>query len=115
MPKRPKSAETTKKSTLRLIPRPNGRGALNSGGTPGNKGGTGRPPSEIRERMRGSLADRLRIAEEIADNKKSNDSDRLKALDFLAKYGLGTTNTQTDTEGNDVLVRVRREPRKAVG
>lgn len=32
-----------------LIPRPDGRGALNSGGTPGNKGGTGRPPNEFRE------------------------------------------------------------------
>jgi hypothetical protein len=29
-------------------------------------------------------------------------AERLKALDMLAKYGLGTTSTTTDTEGNDV-------------
>jgi hypothetical protein len=97
---------------LRLIPQPNGKGALLSGGKPGNKGGTGRPRMELRDRMVGSLAERVRIAEEIADSPKSAPSDRLRALDFLAKYGLGTTMTETDTEGNDVTVRVVRQARR---
>lgn len=100
---------------LSLIPQPNGKGALLSGGVPGNRGGLGRPRTELRERMCGSLAQRLKIAEQIADNPKSADSDRLRALDFLAKYGLGTTMTETDTEGNDVTVRVVRQARRAVG
>ena len=41
-------------------------------------------------------------------------SERLKAIDLLAKYGLGTTVTETDTEGHDVI-RVIREPRILLG
>ena len=32
-----------------------------------------------------------------------------KHANFKAKYGLGTTVTETDTEGRDVTVRVLRE------
>ncbi len=35
-----------------LIPRPDGRGALLSGGMPGNKGSRGRTPDAIREKLR---------------------------------------------------------------
>ena len=56
-----------------------------------------------------------RIAQEIADDEKASHADRLRALDFLAKYGLGTTVTETDTDGNDVAIRVIREPRRLVG
>lgn len=35
-----------------LVPQPNGRGALLSGGLPGNRGGPGRPPSEVRKLAR---------------------------------------------------------------
>ena len=36
---------------VRLVPQPGGRGALNSVGTPGNRGG-GRPSNEFKRRMR---------------------------------------------------------------
>ena len=39
---------------------------------------------------------------------------RIRAIDTLAKYGLGTTITETDTEGRDVLIRVRREYRSLI-
>ncbi len=45
-------------------------GALRGGGKPGNRGGTGRPPSVIRERCRGSFEDRIAVLEEIADDAK---------------------------------------------
>lgn len=61
--------------------------------------GPGRPPSAIRAKMRGSLENRLAIAESIADNPKSSDSDRLRALDFLAKYGLGTKSEVSGEDG----------------
>ena len=67
----------------------------------GKKGRSGRPPSELREKLRGSLEKRVKIAEQIADSPTASDTDRLRALDFLAKYGLGTTQTQTDADGND--------------
>jgi hypothetical protein len=56
---------------------------------PGNAGGPGRPPSELRQRLRGSFADRLAILEEIADDADTSPSDRIRAIDLLAKYGLG--------------------------
>lgn len=79
-------------------------------GNPGNKGGLGRTPSEIRQKLRGSFADRVKVCEKIADDPKASPSDRLRALDLLAKYGLGTTITETDTDGNDVTIRVVRVP-----
>jgi hypothetical protein len=79
-----------------------GRGRLRTGSKPGNTAGPGRPPSVLRERMRGALEARIAIAEQIADDKKASHTDRLRALDFLAKYGMGTTVTETDSQGNDV-------------
>lgn len=43
--------------------------------------------------MRDSLAARLGIAESIADAQETSPGDRMRALDFLAKYGLGPRNT----------------------
>lgn len=51
--------------------------------------------------MRESLDARIKIAEEIADDDDAAPGERLKALDLLARYGLGTTITETDTEGRD--------------
>jgi hypothetical protein len=65
--------------------------------------------------MRQALKPRLKIAQQIADDPKASPSDRLTAIDLLAKYGLGTTITETDTNGNDVAIRVIREPRRLVG
>lgn len=48
------TAETAKQPTK--IPQPHG-GALNSGGTPGNKGGPGRPPSVLKAFTRELLED----------------------------------------------------------
>lgn len=69
-----------------LIPQEHG-GALLPGGQPGQTPGTGRPPSAIRERCRGSFAERIPILEEIADDDDCKPSDRVKAMDVLAKYG----------------------------
>lgn len=46
-----RNGQTAKKRAKRprLIPQPNGRGALLSGGMPGNKGGSGRPPDEFKQ------------------------------------------------------------------
>jgi hypothetical protein len=52
-------------ATLR-VPR-HGHGALLTGGQKGNRGGPGRRPSLLRERLRGSLAERIPVLEAIAD------------------------------------------------
>lgn len=76
------------------------------GGVPGNKGGTGRPKSEIRARCAGSFDERIKVAEEIIDNPDSSPSDRLRALDILAKYG-GLSQVEVENTG-DMTITVRR-------
>jgi len=71
-----------------LIPQPHG-GALRAGGTRGHAPPPGRPPSELRERLRGSFDERVKVLEEIADDSAASSSDRIRAIDLLAKYGLG--------------------------
>jgi hypothetical protein len=90
-----------------------GGGRIRAGSKPGNTAGPGRPPSVLRERMRGALEARIAIAEQIADDKRASHTDRLRALDFLAKYGMGTTVTETDGDGNQAekVIRVIREDR----
>lgn len=63
---RGKRGKTTAKTTVARIPQPHG-GALNAHGTPGNGGGTGRPPSAIRDRFREALDKRLPVLEDVAD------------------------------------------------
>lgn len=87
-------------------------GWLRRGGSNGGAGG--RPPSAIRATMREALADRIPILEAIADDPKASVADRMKAVDLLGKYGLGTTVTETDTEGHDAI-RVLREPMRLRG
>lgn len=53
------------------IPQPHG-GALNAGGTPGNKGGTGRPPNWLKEWCDDLLADadaKAQVEAILKDNK----------------------------------------------
>ncbi|MHB1864363.1 MAG: terminase small subunit [Gemmatimonadaceae bacterium] len=85
---------------------PTGAHSSNTGGKPGR---SGRPPSAIRELLRGSFADRVQTLTDIADGEavvKMRDkyghetetmvsadvSDRIKAIDMLAKYGLGAVH-----------------------
>lgn len=52
--KKPARKTTAKSAAVAKVPQPHG-GALNSGGTPGNKGGTGRPRSEVRDKLLASF------------------------------------------------------------
>lgn len=94
-----------------IVPR-HGNGKLLAGGKVGHRGAGGRTPSALRDAMRQALKPRIKIAQEIADDVKASSADRLRALDLLGKYGLGTTITETDTEGRDVQISVVRIPRR---
>lgn len=72
---------------------PDGRGALLSGGLPGNPGGPGRPSSLVRARCRGSFYERIPVLEEIADDPGISPADRIRAIEVLARYGLGANVT----------------------
>jgi hypothetical protein len=85
-----------------LVPQRHG-GALYAGGVPGHAGAGGRPPSAIRERLRGSFEERVTILEEIADDPATDPQDRIRAIDLLAKYGLGTIREMTHDEVRERL------------
>lgn len=91
----------------KLIPQPHG-GALLSGGTLGQRGGTGRPPSAIRALLRGSFEQRIRVLEEIADNGQASAADRIRAIDLLAKYSLGARSELTGADGGPVELATRQ-------
>jgi hypothetical protein len=71
-----------------LVPQRHG-GAVYAAGVPGHRGGPGRPPSALRERLRGSFEERIAVLEEIADDDEADPQDRIRAIDTLAKYGIG--------------------------
>ncbi len=75
------------------VPQPHG-GALYRGGVVGHRGGSGRPPSALRAAIRESLAVRLPIAERIADDENASDSDRLRAVELLCRYGLSGSDDE---------------------
>ena len=70
----------------RLVEQEHG-GALKAGGTPGHKGGTGRPPSKIREAARLAFSERIEVLTAIADDEEARASDRIRAIEVLAKAG----------------------------
>ena len=77
-------------------------GALKLGGNPGNAGGTGRPPNEVRRALRAVLETRgLDVVQEIINNPAVDPGDRLRAVELAARYGLGTS----DQVSSDVTVR----------
>ena len=56
-------------------------GAWLPGGQPGDRGGSGAPPSVIRSRCRESFLSRIAIADRIADDESQGARGRLKALE----------------------------------
>jgi len=57
----------------------------------------------LRERLRGSFQERVKVLEEIADDAQADPQDRIRALDVLAKYGLGVTRELSLDEVRDRL------------
>lgn len=96
------AGKTTALTTGNLIPQDHG-GALRNGGT--NKGGPGRPASEIRKRLRGSFDKRIPILEKIADKARGMgaNGDKTRAMDLMGKYGLGTERTITIVGDEDIV------------
>jgi hypothetical protein len=101
-----------------LVPQPHG-GAIRYGNRPGQTpGGIGRPPSELRARLRGSFEDRAHVLEEIASDPNASASDRMKALDLMLRYGLGThtehevraESLQLSGDVSEALRRALRDP-----
>jgi hypothetical protein len=76
---------------------PGANGGVLQVGNPGNVGGTGRPPSAIRETARQMFDERLPTLGLIADSaEEMSTRDRLKAIEILGKFGLEETVSVRD-------------------
>lgn len=73
-----------------LVVPEHGRGKIWQGPAANPVAGPGRPADAIRAAMRGSLESRLSVLEQIIDSAMHDPGDRIRAIDVLAKYGLGT-------------------------
>ena len=89
-----KGTKSPTETPSKLVVPSHGNGRIWQGPAANPVAGPGRPPDRIRERLRGSFEDRIALLEQIADgllkDEKVTVQDRTRALDMLAKYGLGT-------------------------
>lgn len=102
--------ETVDKPEPRLEVPAHGNGLLRRDGNRGGNANSGRYPSIVRAACRAIFDDGKSVAESILHDPEASPSDRLKALDILGKYGLGTrTELAGDPDhpiGVEVVVRV---------
>ena len=79
-----------------LLAKPaHGNGLLLRGSLPGHPGAGGRPPSAVRAAWRESADKRRPILEKIADGEiEAAPSERIKAVDVLAKHGFASDGPQ---------------------
>lgn len=91
----------TAKESPKLVPQPNGRGALLSGGLPGNKGG-GRPKDEFQARMRelASGEEALNYFEQCLRGDHGYKA-HTSAMSFAAEHGYGKPTDHVEVSGKD--------------
>ncbi len=98
-----------------LIPRPDGQGALLSGGVPGNAGGTGRPPkkfSTFMKELRESPAVHDAIKRAAEDENSRGFQPVLRAL---AEYDIEKPGQKLEVGGlggGPLVVKVQREGKR---
>ena len=90
-----KAIAKTQPETPTLRPQPGG-GSLRTG-NPGNRGG-GRTPDELRALMREPLAKAIPLVVKMIHDSDTGSRDRLAAVDFLARYSIGTKQ-EVDIKG----------------
>jgi hypothetical protein len=91
----PLSDETPAETPVLRTPS-HGKGKLRTGGKSRPAGG--RPPDKVRAALRKAFDDRIPLLMALAESE--DDAVKLKAMDMLAKYGLGTPTAAVDSEGN---------------
>lgn len=87
---------TAKQPTL--IPQPNGKGALASGGYPGNKGG-GDHPDNIRRAFRSDVAIAREKIMELLESDGLSPGEIIQYIDKAAKYSIGKPITRDELKG----------------
>lgn len=83
--------------------RPKTGGRLNKGGTPGHDGSNaGTTPKEVRKKLREMFLKNIETLDKIAKDPKRRPAERMKALEMMAKYGVGIPSTTLNDEGDAV-------------
>ncbi len=101
---RKRSENTDKNTDIKLVVPAHGRGALRTGGNPGNKGGTGRPPSKVRKLCREAFEVGIPMITAIRDDEDQRTSDRLKAHELLGRFGgVAELSLTVDEQPEEVL------------
>lgn len=102
---RKSTAESTAKTPTLRVPK-HGGGKLKTGGTPGNKGGTGRPPNEFKAYLTGLVSRedvRLGVESILTDPKMAYDPAKAKlyldAFKWAAEQVHGKANQPVAHEG----------------
>lgn len=111
--KRPaKTAKKTAKAPA-LVSQPGGRGALLTGGVPGNAGGTGRPPNWLKQWCDDMLADpAARVALQRALQGEDVPATTLTAWKLVSERAHGKPLQAVELSG-EVGTRIVRVPAKA--
>ena len=103
-----KSATNSAKQPT-LVPQPGGKGALLTGGVPGNKGG-GRPPDEFKRRMAElASSDKALAYLEASLNGEHGPEVALRAQQYAAERGYGKVSQAVEHTGKDgasLVVRI---------
>jgi hypothetical protein len=76
-----------------------GNGLLRVGNA-GNVGGNGATPAALRQSLREAARPRVEVLTAIADNVAAENADRIRAVDTMLKYGVGT-NVALDVTSSD--------------
>ncbi len=97
MARKPK-ADSADNSAVKMVIPKHGNGQLLPGGQPGNRGGYGRPRSEIRKAAALAFDRRIPVLEAIADSTDGKDVDRTGAIRLMMQAGGIGTEPAIDRE-----------------
>jgi hypothetical protein len=105
--------EKSVSKSVPMMPGKNG-GKLRAGSLPGNKGGTGRPPSEVRAlAAEGAHLAASRLIELMQDGLVNHPSEIARAFDVCAKYSIGAKVTVSSSVDPEMGAFVAELPARA--
>lgn len=116
MTQSPEHSKGKSRRKSRPIPQAHGGVLVPGAGRGPAKGApnAGRPPSAVRAILRESFVNRVPLAEAIADDPSFPPSERLRALDLLGRYGLGTTREMSVEDVKERLAETVSAVRRIV-
>ena len=101
------------KNSVATVPGRNG-GRLNAGGTPGNKGGTGRPKDRIKAALSDDLEEGLQQIGEALRAEELTVAEKQKHMEVALRYTLPVPKNTVDEDSMEAVVTGGTELRRHV-